>query len=98
MDKFAREFEDINGIPYVVDEVDDSHIPIVAHNLHAAYYYNRKGFHSILLHPYRRNSPKLWTSSLRSMRQVIVFFAACYHYGCCSYYCCSYRYVGSLSF
>ncbi|OAE32235.1 hypothetical protein AXG93_1089s1000 [Marchantia polymorpha subsp. ruderalis] len=49
MDKFAREFEDIHGIPYVVDAVDDSHIPNVALSLHAADYYNRKGFHSILL-------------------------------------------------
>lgn len=49
MDKFAREFEDIHGIPYVVGAVDGSHIPIVAPSLHAADYYNRKGFHSILL-------------------------------------------------
>ena len=49
MDKFAREFEDIHGIPYVVGTVDSSHIPIVAPRLHAADYYNRKEFHSILL-------------------------------------------------
>ena len=29
--------------------VDDSHIPIIAPRLHAADYYNRKGFYSILL-------------------------------------------------
>ena len=49
MDKFAREFENIHGIPYVVSAVDGSHIPIVAPRLHAADYYNRKRFHSILL-------------------------------------------------
>ena len=49
MDKFAREFESIHQIPYVVGAVDGSHIPIVAPRLHAADYYNRKGFHSILL-------------------------------------------------
>ena len=49
MDKFAQEFQDIHNIPYVVGAVDGSHIPIIAPRLHAADYYNRKGFHSILL-------------------------------------------------
>ena len=49
MDKFAREFENIHRIPYVIGAVDGSHIPIVTPRLHAADYYNRKGFHSILL-------------------------------------------------
>ena len=49
MEKFADEFQDIHGIPYVVGAVDGSHIPIVAPHLHAADYYNRKGFHSVLL-------------------------------------------------
>ena len=49
MEKFAEEFQDIHGIPYVVGAVDGSHIPIVAPRLHAADYFNRKGFHSILL-------------------------------------------------
>ena len=49
MENFADEFQDIYGIPYVVGAVDGSHIPIVAPCLHAADYYNRKGFHSILL-------------------------------------------------
>ena len=49
MEKFSVEFQDIHGIPYVVGAVDGSHIPIVAPHLHAANYYNRKGFHSILL-------------------------------------------------
>jgi hypothetical protein len=49
MDKFAREFENIHRIPYVVDAVNGSHIPIVAPRLHAVDYYNHKGFHSILL-------------------------------------------------
>ena len=49
MDKFAQEFQDLHNIPYVVGAVDGSHIPIIAPRLHAANYYNRKGFHSILL-------------------------------------------------
>ena len=49
MDKFARKFENIHRIPYVVGAVDGSHIPILAPRLHAGDYYNRKGFHSILL-------------------------------------------------
>ena len=44
MDKFADEFMGIHQIPYVVGAVDGSHIPIVAPRLHAADYYNRKGF------------------------------------------------------
>ena len=49
MDKFAQEFQNLHGIPYVVGAVDGSHIPIIGPRLHAAEYYNRKGFHSILL-------------------------------------------------
>ena len=49
MEKYARDFQDIHGIPYVVGAVDGSHIPIVAPRLHAADYYNRKGFYSVLL-------------------------------------------------
>ena len=49
MDKLAEEFQGIHQIPYVVGVVDGSHIPIVAPRLHAADYYNRKGFHSVLL-------------------------------------------------
>ena len=49
MDRYAEEFQGIHQIPYVVGAVDGSHIPIVAPQLHAADYYNRKGFHSILL-------------------------------------------------
>ena len=49
MKKYAQEFEDLQQIPYVVGAVDGSHIPIIAPRLHAADYYNRKGFHSVLL-------------------------------------------------
>ena len=49
MEKFAEEFQDIHNIPYVIGAVDGSHIPIVAPRLHTPNYYNRKGFHSILL-------------------------------------------------
>jgi hypothetical protein len=49
MDKFARKFENIHRTPYVVGTVDGSQIPIVVPRLYAVDYYNRKGFHSILL-------------------------------------------------
>ena len=49
MDKFVQEFQNLHNIPYVVGAVDGSHIPIITPRLHAADYYNRKGFHSILL-------------------------------------------------
>ena len=49
MAKYAREFQELHQIPFVVGAVDGSHIPIVAPRLHAADYYNRKGFHSVLL-------------------------------------------------
>jgi hypothetical protein len=49
IDKLAEEFQRIHQIPYVVGVVDGSHIPIVAPRLHAADYYNCKGFHSVLL-------------------------------------------------
>ena len=47
--EFAEEFQSMHHIPYVVGVVHGSHIPIVAPRLHAADYYNGKGFHSILL-------------------------------------------------
>lgn len=50
MKKFAHEFLGIYQIPYVVGDVDDSHIPIVAPRFHTSDYHNRKCFHSILLH------------------------------------------------
>jgi hypothetical protein len=49
MKKYAEEFENLQQIPYVVGAVDGSHIPIVAPRLHAADYYNRKGFYSVLI-------------------------------------------------
>ena len=49
MERYTQEFQELHGIPYVVGAVDGSHIPIVASRLHAADYYNRKGFYSILL-------------------------------------------------
>ena len=49
MKRFAQEFEDLHQIPYVVGAVDGSHIPIITPRLHAADYYNRRGFHSIML-------------------------------------------------
>ena len=49
MGRYAEEFQDLYQIPYVVGAVDGSHIPIIAPRLHAADYYNRKGFHSLLL-------------------------------------------------
>jgi hypothetical protein len=49
MKKYAEEFENLQQISYVVGAVDGSHIPIVAPRLHAADYYNRKGFYSVLI-------------------------------------------------
>ena len=49
MERYAQEFEDLHHMPYVVGAVDGSHIPIIAHRLHAPDYYNRKRFHSVLL-------------------------------------------------
>lgn len=49
LERYAQEFQDLQQIPYVVGAVDGSHIPIVAPKLHAPDYYNRKGFHSVLL-------------------------------------------------
>ena len=49
MEKFAEEFQSLHNISYVVGAVDGSHILIIAPPLHAANYYNRKGFHSVLL-------------------------------------------------
>ena len=49
MEKIAREFENLPQIPNVVGAVDGSYISIVAPQSHAVDYYNRKGFHSILL-------------------------------------------------
>ena len=49
LERFAHEFQNLHQIPYVVGAVDGSHIPIVAPRLHAADYFNRKGFHSVLL-------------------------------------------------
>ena len=60
MEKFASEFENIHGISYVVGAVDGLHIPIVAPRFHTADYYNRKGFHSILLHGVVSSSCLFW--------------------------------------
>ena len=49
MERYAHEFQDLHQIPYVVGAVDGSHIPIIAPRLHAADYYNCKGFHLLLL-------------------------------------------------
>ncbi|MCO5606982.1 hypothetical protein L7F22_061173 [Adiantum nelumboides] len=45
----ASGFEAIQGILYVIGAVDGSHIPIIAPRAHHEDYFNRKGFHSIIL-------------------------------------------------
>ncbi|MCO5569863.1 hypothetical protein L7F22_023577 [Adiantum nelumboides] len=45
----AREFEVARGIPFVVGAIDGFHIPIIAPRDNHVDYFNRKGFHSILL-------------------------------------------------
>jgi hypothetical protein len=47
--KLADGFECLRGIPRVVGAIDGSHIPIIAPREWPADYYNRKGYHSILL-------------------------------------------------
>ena len=49
MERYAQEFQNLHQIPFVVGAVDGSHIPIIAPRLHAPDYYNKKGFHSVLL-------------------------------------------------
>ena len=60
MEKFASEFENQHGIPYIVGAIDGSHIIIVAPHFHAADYYNRLGFHSILLQGEVSNKCLFW--------------------------------------
>ena len=45
----STEFETIKGIPYVIEAIEDSHIPIVAPGKDAPEYYCRKGFYSVIL-------------------------------------------------
>jgi hypothetical protein len=47
--KLADGFECLRGIPRVVGAIDGSRIPIIAPSEWPADYYNRKGYHSILL-------------------------------------------------
>ncbi|GAQ93411.1 hypothetical protein KFL_015080010 [Klebsormidium nitens] len=47
--KMASGFMRLRGIPRVVGAIDGSHIPIIAPREWPADYYNRKGYHSILL-------------------------------------------------
>ena len=49
MQAISENFEALHGIPYVVGAIDGSHIPIIAPEHHAADYYYRKIFHSVLL-------------------------------------------------
>lgn len=45
----ADGFEALRGIPFVIGAIDGSHIPIIASKENHADYFNRIGFHSILL-------------------------------------------------
>ena len=45
----AKEFEALNGSPYVVGAIDGSHILVLAHIYWEEYYYCRKSFHSVIL-------------------------------------------------
>ena len=49
IETIAKKFEEIKGIPYVIDAVDSSHIPIIAPRRDPAFYYYCKGFYSALL-------------------------------------------------
>ena len=56
----SENFEALHGIPYVVGAIDGSHIPIIAPEQHAADYYCRKGFHSVLLQAVVDHSCCFW--------------------------------------
>ncbi|MCO5585972.1 hypothetical protein L7F22_039908 [Adiantum nelumboides] len=60
MQSLAREFEAIQGIPYVIGAVDGSHIPIIAPRAHHEDYFNRKGFHSIILQMTVASNCAIW--------------------------------------
>ncbi|KAL2611493.1 hypothetical protein R1flu_023185 [Riccia fluitans] len=47
--KNSVEFEALWEIPYIIGAVDGSHIPVIASAMDAEAYYNRKGFHSVIL-------------------------------------------------
>lgn len=70
MNKFARKFEDFYGIPYVIDAMDCSHTLIVAPRLHATDYYNRKGFHFILLQDVVSSKCLFWNFDIGCVRSM----------------------------
>ena len=47
--EISQKFQSLHGIPWIAGAIDGSHIPIISPSEHAADYYNRKGFHSVLL-------------------------------------------------
>lgn len=49
MRSLSQEFQALQGIPNVIGAIDGSHIPIIAPRRHHEDYFNRKGFHSIIL-------------------------------------------------
>ncbi|MCO5556732.1 hypothetical protein L7F22_010284 [Adiantum nelumboides] len=49
MQEIALSFEAVRGIPFVIGAIDGSHISIIAPRENPTDYYNRDGFHSILL-------------------------------------------------
>ena len=49
MRDISSKFQSLHGIPWIAGAIDGSHIPIISSSEHAADYYNRKGFHSVLL-------------------------------------------------
>ncbi len=46
---FAKEFERLHNIPYIIGAIDGSHIPVLAPVIGGEDYYCRKSFHSALL-------------------------------------------------
>jgi len=58
--RIATEFEELRGLPYVIGEVDGSHIPIIAPPLDPTSYYCRKGFYSGLLQGVVYNKYRFW--------------------------------------
>ncbi|MCO5581428.1 hypothetical protein L7F22_035312 [Adiantum nelumboides] len=60
MARATQAFEALRGILFVIGAVDGLHIPIIAPRVFHADYYNRKGFHSILLQMAVTSDCRVW--------------------------------------
>ena len=60
MQGISENFEALHGIFFVVGAIDENHIPIIALEVHAAYYYYRKRFHPLSLQVVVDHSCNFW--------------------------------------